>query len=394
MEKAKYLIIGNGIAGLAAAREIRANDEEGVIIMVSNEPTLTYYRVKLTEYISKDFVDEELLVSKENWYQDKNIKVMLRKFVEYIDITNSKVRLDDGKEVEYEKLLIAVGSRPFIPPINGKYKEGVFALRTLKDLHYIKDYMKTCEDVSVIGGGLLGLEAAWSLKKLGKEVSIIEFAPYLLPRQLDKEIANKLEEKLSKIGFKVYLSTQAEEITGEGKAVGIKLNGERHIKADAVLVSSGIRPNLDLVRDTTIEYDKGIKVDKHLKTNVNNIYSAGDVVEIEGMVLGLWTAGNEQGKIAGANMAGKELEYNHPKIFTTLQIGDIELFSAGVINDFDKVYEYKDDKKDIHHKIFTKNGKIVGVILFGDLKEVNTLRNAVISNIEIEEYINKDSRFK
>lgn len=394
MEKAKYLIIGNGIAGLAAAREIRANDEEGVIIMVSNEPTLTYYRVKLTEYISKDFVDEELLVSKENWYQDKNIKVMLRKFVEYIDITNSKVRLDDGKEVEYEKLLIAVGSRPFIPPINGKYKEGVFALRTLKDLHYIKDYMKTCEDVSVIGGGLLGLEAAWSLKKLGKEVSIIEFAPYLLPRQLDKEIANKLEEKLSKIGFKVYLSTQAEEITGEGKAVGIKLNGERHIKADAILVSSGIRPNLDLVRDTTIEYDKGIKVDKHLKTNVNNIYSAGDVVEIEGMVLGLWTAGNEQGKIAGANMAGKELEYNHPKIFTTLQIGDIELFSAGVINDFDKVYEYKDDKKDIHHKIFTKNGKIVGVILFGDLKEVNTLRNAVISNIEIEEYINKDSRFK
>jgi nitrite reductase (NADH) large subunit len=362
--------------------------------MVSNEPTLTYYRVKLTEYISKDFVDEDLLVSKENWYQDKNIKVMLRKFVEDIDVINNKVRLDDGQVIEYEKLLIATGSRPFIPPINGKYQEGVFALRTLKDLHYIKDYMKSCEDVSVIGGGLLGLEAAWSLKQSGKNVSIIEFAPYLLPRQLDKEIANKLEEKLSSTGFKVYLSSQAEEITGEGKAIGIRLNGERNIKADAILVSSGIRPNLDLVRDTTIEYDKGIKVDKHLKTNIDNVYAAGDVVEIEGMVLGLWTAGNEQGKVAGANMAGKELEYNQPKIFTTLQIGSIELFSAGIINDFDKVYEYKDEKGDIHHKIFTKDGKIVGVILFGDLKEVNALRNAVISNMDVNEYIEKDRRFK
>ncbi len=394
MERAKYLIIGNGIAGLAAAREIRSNSEEGTIIMVSNEPTLTYYRVKLTEYISKDFVDEDLLVSKENWYQDKNIKVMLRKFVEDIDVINNKVKLDDGQVIEYEKLLIATGSRPFIPPINGKYQEGVFALRTLKDLHYIKDYMKSCEDVSVIGGGLLGLEAAWSLKQLGKNVSIIEFAPYLLPRQLDKEIANKLEEKLSSIGFKVYLSSQAEEITGEGKAVGIKLNGERNIKADAILVSSGIRPNLDLVRDTTIEYDKGIKVDKHLKTNIDNVYAAGDVVEIEGMVLGLWTAGNEQGKVAGANMAGKELEYNQPKIFTTLKIGSIELFSAGIINDFDRVYEYKDEKGDIHHKIFTKDGKIAGVILFGDLKEVNALRNAVISNMDVNEYIEKDKRFK
>lgn len=394
METTKYLIIGNGIAGLAAAREIRTNDDNGTIIMVSNEPTLTYYRVKLTEYISKDFIDEELLVSKESWYQEKNIKVMLRKFVEYIDTENNKIKLDDGQEISYEKLLIATGSRPFIPPINGKYKEGVFALRTLKDLHYIKSYMKSCNNVAVIGGGLLGLEAAWALKELGKEVNIIEFAPYLLPRQLDKELANKLEEKLSKMGFKVFLDSQVEEILGEGKTDGIRLNGDRKVKVDAILVSSGIRPNLDLVRDTSIEYDKGIKVNKQLKTNLDNVYAAGDVVEIDGMVLGLWTAGNEQGKVAGANMTGKELEYNQPKIFTTLQIGNIELFSAGIINDFDRVYEYKDDENLIHHKIFTKNGKMVGVILFGELKEVNSLRNAVISNMNIEEYIKKDSRFQ
>ncbi len=393
MIKTKYLIIGNGIAGLAAAREIRSNDKDGSLMMVSSESALTYYRVKLTECLAKDFTDEELLVSKESWYKEKNIEVVLSKIVENIDTENNKVRLDDGQEIEYGQLLIATGSRPFIPPINGKFKEGVFALRTLKDLHYVKDYLKSCNSVAVIGGGLLGLEAAWSLKALGKEVSIIEFAEYLLPRQLDKEISTRLEEKLSKLGFKVYLSSQAEAILGENKSDGIQLNGNRKINTDAILISSGVRPTLDLVRDTKVEYDKGIKVDNHMKTNVDNIYGAGDVVEINGMVLGLWTAGNEQGKVAGGNMTGKELEYNQPKIFTNLQIGNINLFSAGIINDFDKVYEYKDEDQEIHHKIFTKGGKIVGVILFGDLKEMNALRNAVIAKTNVDEYIKEGSKY-
>lgn len=393
MIKTKYLIIGNGIAGLAAAREIRSNDKDGSLMMVSSESALTYYRVKLTECLAKDFTDEELLVSKESWYKEKNIEVVLSKIVENIDTENNKVRLDDGQEIEYGQLLIATGSRPFIPPINGKFKEGVFALRTLKDLHYVKDYLKSCNSVAVIGGGLLGLEAAWSLKALGKEVSIIEFAEYLLPRQLDKEISTRLEEKLSKLGFKVYLSSQAEAILGENKSDGIQLNGNRKINTDAILISSGVRPTLDLVRDTKVEYDKGIKVDNHMKTNVDNIYGAGDVVEINGMVLGLWTAGNEQGKVAGGNMTGKELEYSQPKIFTNLQIGNINLFSAGIINDFDKVYEYKDEDQEIHHKIFTKGGKIVGVILFGDLKEMNALRNAVIAKTNVDEYIKEGSKY-
>lgn len=393
MIKTKYLIIGNGIAGLAAAREIRSNDKDGSLMMVSSESALTYYRVKLTECLAKDFTDEELLVSKESWYKEKNIEVVLSKIVENIDTENNKVRLDDGQEIEYGQLLIATGSRPFIPPINGKFKEGVFALRTLKDLHYVKDYLKSCNSVAVIGGGLLGLEAAWSLKALGKEVSIIEFAEYLLPRQLDKEISTRLEEKLSKLGFKVYLSSQAEAILGENKSDGIQLNGNRKINTDAILISSGVRPTLDLVRDTKVEYDKGIKVDNYMKTNVDNIYGAGDVVEINGMVLGLWTAGNEQGKVAGGNMTGKELEYNQPKIFTNLQIGNINLFSAGIINDFDKVYEYKDEDQEIHHKIFTKGGKIVGVILFGDLKEMNALRNAVIAKTNVDEYIKEGSKY-
>lgn len=393
MERINYLIIGNGIAALAAVREIRKTDEEGSIVMVTNESSYTYYRVKLTEYLSKEFNDEDLLVAKKEWYDEKNIKVILSKIVEKIDLEDEKIVLDDGQEISYEKLLITTGSRPFIPPINGKFKEGVFALRSLADLRYIQEYLKECEDVSIIGGGLLGLEAAWALKELGKKVNIIEFAPYLLPRQLDKEISDKLEAGLSELGFTVYLDSQAEEILGEGKTNGIKLNGNREIKADAILVSSGIRPNLDLVRESKIEHDKGIKVDKNLKTNIENIYAAGDVIEKDGMVLGLWTAANEQGKVAGANMTGGEEEYNYPKIFSSLQLGKIKLFSAGEINDFDKVYEEKDDERGIHHKIFTKEGKIVGAILFGDVKDMVKVKNAVVSKLGVDEFITENSKF-
>ncbi|SHD77745.1 NADH-rubredoxin oxidoreductase (fragment) [[Clostridium] ultunense Esp] len=132
MEKVKYLIIGNGIAGLSAAKEIRNNDNQGSITMISSEAYHTYYRVRLTEYLSKDFREEELLVNKDSWYEEKNIKVLLNKIVEKIDIDNSKIRLDDGVEIGYEKLLLATGSRPFIPPIAGKFKQGVLALRSFK----------------------------------------------------------------------------------------------------------------------------------------------------------------------------------------------------------------------------------------------------------------------
>lgn len=391
MEMTKYVIIGNGIAGLAAIKEIRKKDKEGTIKVVTSEGVLTYYRTKLTEYISKDFEDEDLLVAKEEWYKENKIELYLNKIVEKIDTENNKLVLDDSHEIEYDKLLIATGSRPFIPPITGKFKEGVFALRDLKDIHYLQNYLKNLKKVTVIGGGLLGLEAAWSLKKLDKEVSIVEFAPYLLPRQVDREISEKLQRKLEEEGFKIYLDSQTEEILGQGKADGIRLNNDRKLDTEAIIISVGIRPNLDLVRDTDIKFDKGIIVDKNLKTNIENIYAAGDVAEIDKAVLGLWTVGNVEGKIAGANMTGDSLEYTNPNIFTNLQLGNVKLFSAGIINDSEKTYEYKTD--DIHHKIFVKEGKIVGAILFGDLNKVNKIRNAVFANIDIEDYLKEDSSF-
>lgn len=394
MKNTKYLIIGNGIAGLSAAREISNNDKEGNVIMISSEPHLTYYRMKLTEGLEKNYTLLDLLVNKEDWYSKRNIELLLSKIVVKLDVENKMITLDDGLQITYEKLLIATGSRPFIPPINGKFKEGVFALRTFSDLQFIKEYISNKETITVIGGGLLGLEAAWSLKLLGKKVNVVEFAPYLLPRQLDEELGLKLGEMLSKEGINVYLPRSAEEIMGEGKATGIRIKGGEEILSDAILVSSGIRPNLDLVRDTPIAFDKGIYVDEHLQTNIKDIYAAGDVAEFNNVVVGLWTTGNEQGKIAGANIAGGDMKYKEPKPFSNLRLGNIQIFSAGNIVDFDKVLEYKDGSKDIHHKLYIKNEKMVGVILTGDLKEQNTLKKAVFNHDYLEDYLLTGLAFK
>lgn len=388
MKKTKYLIIGNGIAGLAAAKEIRKQDLDGSITMISNEPYLSYYRIRLTELIYKDFTEEGILINKEDWYRENKIEVLLNKIVEKIDVDKSSIRIDDGREIQYEKLLIATGSRPFIPPVEGKFKQGVLALRNIKDLEYIKNYLEGKENVTVIGGGLLGLEAAWALKQLGKKVSVVEFAPYLLPRQLDKELSKKLQKRLEEEGFKFYLNVGAEKILGENVADGIKLNNGEEIETEAILFSVGVRPNLDLVWDTEIKSDKGIIVDGNLRTNIPNIYAAGDVIEMDGRPIGLWTASNEQGKIAGQNMAGGGVEYKEASLYASLNISNLRLFSMGDINEYDQVYQDVDGK--VHKKLFVKDNKISAGILFGDTKDMGKLKTAIENKLAIEKYL-KDS---
>lgn len=385
----KYVIIGNGMAGLSAAEEIRKNDNEGRIIIIGGEEYLTYNRVKLSHFISKkEYSIKELLVHDENWYKERKIEVLLNTKVINIEANTKEVITDTKEKIQYDKLLIANGSSPFIPPITGANKKGVFALRTIDNLIDIQKYAEKCSTVSVIGGGLLGLEAAWALNQLGKKVNIIEFSPYLLPRQLDEELGSHLQEELEKEGLSFYFNAAAQEIIGDEMVSGIKLKDERIIESDLVLISTGVRSNINIAQETDIKVERGIVVDKYMRTNIESIYAAGDIAQYNGLVLALWSTAMDQGKIAGANMSGSEKEYKMPEPAATLLIGNVKMFSVGNVNKAEKEIKIQGDN--YLHKLFIDNGKLIGGVLTGDIRKMVALKKAVNENMDMSEMLDKD----
>lgn len=380
-----YLIIGNGIAGLAAAEEIRKNDENGKILIVSKEEIPTYWRTRLSALIAKDFDKDDIYVKKEAWYQEKNIEEKLGTEVEKLDLENDKAILANGEEIEYGKVLLATGARAFVPPIKNVESKGVFAIRSLDDLISFKEYAADKKEVVIIGGGILGLEAAFSVKELGKEVSVIEAADYILNRQLDHELSKKLEKSLNEMGIKTYTGKATEEIlTNDGKVSGIKLSNGEEIKADVIMVQAGVRSIIDIAKNSNLEVDRGIIVNDNLQSKKENVFAAGDCAQIGNFTIGLWTASQEMGKIVGRNMTGAKETYEKPKPFSTLMIGNIKVFSAGMTSG-EGIEEMKAEKDSNIYKLFKKDGKFVGGILWNDIKMQNDVKDLVFNGKNLED---------
>ena len=383
----QYVIVGNGVAGMIAAEEIRKIDKSCSIKLLSLEKYLTYYRVKLSHYISRDFEPQELLIHNESWYKDRNIEVILGATVSSIDAIHSTVILENGETISYNKLLLANGSSSFVPPVQGQEKKGVFALRSLNDLKNIQNHLTDCEAVSVIGGGLLGLEAAWALKEKGLAVNIVEFFPTLLPRQLDEELANYVKEKLEKLGLRIHLSSVSQEILGNERVTGIALKDGRTINSDMILFSTGIKPNIEIAQGTTLATNKGIIVDETMKTSLDQIYAAGDVAEYNGVVMALWSTATDQGKIAAKNMLGGNEAYSVQQPATLLNLGDFSMFSVGEVKANSQNMSYHKDN--VFHKLFIEDGKLVGGVLTGNVKKMGVLKKAVNERKDLSELLEK-----
>lgn len=370
---AKYLIIGNGVAGTTAAENIRKQDDEGSVTIVTDEDLPFYWRIQLNEYISGDITEEQLLAKKEDWYRDQKITLKLKTRVVGADAQKKVVVTEDKEELAYDRLLIATGSHSFIPPIKGSEKKGVFALRDVQDARDISAFAKNIEEVILIGGGLLGLEAGNALRKLGKKVMVVEFFPRLLPRQLDVDGAERLQKILEEMGFSFRLGAKTQEITGDDKASGALLEGGETLSGQMVVISAGVRPNLELAEPLGLKTDKGVVVDEYLRTNQPDIYAAGDVAEFEGMPYGIWPAAMEQGKIVGINMAGGQATYDGTTMAAKLKVVGIDLASAGNI-DAENEFESKvTTDKDQYKKIVLENNQIIGCIMLGDTKGFNEI---------------------
>lgn len=389
MSKFNYVIVGNGIAGLSAVKEIRKQDKESSILMLSKEDHPTYYRIRLSHYISKDFQAEELYLHDRKWYQDNDINLITASEVTDVSFEEKLIKVNNSDEYSYDKILFANGSHPFIPPVKGWEKEGVFALRTIDDLNDIQECLKSTDTIIVVGGGLLGLEAAWEAKKTGKDVEVIEFFPYLLPRQLDPEISESFTKILERKGLKFRLGVSAEEIKGNERIESLDLNDGSNLQGGCLLFSAGIRSNIGIFKNKDIKVNRGVVVDNKMRTSVDGVYAAGDVAEYEGLTLGIWPAAQDQGKIAGKNMLGDETEYEQNIPQNILKIADISVFSVGEIKEFSDSLLSRDG--DNIYKFYLKGNKIVGGVLIGDTSKMLQLKRAVIAGMEvdnIEKYTN------
>jgi nitrite reductase (NADH) large subunit len=379
----RYLIVGNGVAGTTAAENIRKLDKEGRISIVTEEAIPFYWRIQLNEYIAGEVKEEKLLAKKQEWYKDQGIELKLKTRIQGAEAQGKVLVSQDNQKFPYDRLLIATGSHSFVPPIKGAEKKGIFTLRSYQDARNITDWSKGIHDVVLIGGGLLGLEAGNALRKLGKKVMVVEFFPRLLPRQLDVPGAGRLQTMRENMGFSFRLGAKTQEMTGEGRVEGVVLERGETIPAGMVIISAGVRPNLEMAKALGLDQDKGVKVDDRLMTSGPDIFAAGDVAEYKGVPYGIWPAAMEQGRVAGINMAGGEAVYKGSVMASTLKVVGIDLASAGEI-DVDNKFESKTVSKErVYKKIVIDNNRITGCIMLGDTKGFNKITKMMAEKEDI-----------
>ncbi len=384
----RIIIIGGGIAGISAIKAIRETDSTIEIHMISNEKFYPYNRLRLTKGLFGNLSSEDILLQKKEWYEINKVNLHIDKEVTWIDVKEHEVILNDGDKLNFSKLLLASGAHNFTPPIEGIEKENVYTIRHLEDAWAVKEVVSAKKKPLIIGGGIQGLETAWELNQHGEEVAIAEIQSRLMPMQLDIRASQILRNIIEGYNIKVYLEMQVYKILGGNEVTGVSGENGLQISCDMVVYNAGIRPNINFLKDTPIQYNKGVIVNNKMETSVEDIYAAGDVVEFGGRTFGLWNIAIEQGKAAGCNMVGMDMVYKNIVPVTTLNAFGISLFSMGNVDEdkchYSLIEESEYDKA--YKRIFIHDNKIVGAIVIGDTKKSPILKSAIENQTLIDKF--------
>lgn len=376
-----YVILGNGAAGLSAAKAIRQRDKTGSVVMISNEPYATYNRPMLTKSMVSEMDAEEIAVEPASWYEENQIHQLLEKEVKAIHAPEKEVELADGTKLKYTKLIYALGSECFIPPIPGADKPEVVAIRRMTDIQKIEKLMKDIQNVVVIGGGVLGLEAAWEMKKAKKEVTVLELAPQIMGRQLDAGASEMLTSISEGCGISIHTGVQIASIEGDGHVTGVALSDGTVYPAQLVIISAGVRANTALAGGAGAEINRGIVVNEKMETSVEDIYACGDCAEYEDINYAIWPQALEQGKVAGANAAGEALSYTTVSAGLSFHGMNTGLYAIGDNgknpNLIYKTVEFKDMGRKQYEKYYFLNNRLCGVILIGDTSKMASVTEAI-----------------
>ncbi len=364
----QFVIVGGGVAGITAAMDL-ARRELGEVHVYTDEEYPYYYRPMLTEFLAGTVTMDRLLRHPPDWYAERGVQQHLDTKVVKLDPQGKTITLEDGTVVPYDKLLLAMGSLPSLPPIEGIRKPGVYTWRTLEDTLEIEKAAATCSSTVVIGGGLLGLEAARGLRSFCGKVTVLEYFPRLLPKQLDEEGAALLQRFVKSLGLDVVVGARTQEIVGEPRATGVRLKDGQEFPAQTILVAAGVRSNVELAADAGIEVEKGVVVDDHMATSAPDVFAAGDVAVYKGYSWAIAPIAQAQSRVAAANMVGEETVYDVVLPSTTLKVVGIDVASVGMVNPETEEYEefrHVDDEAGTYKKIVLRDGTIAGAIIIND----------------------------
>lgn len=391
----KIVVIGNGIAGITSIKAIREIDKESSIHLIGDEKFYPYNRVRLSKGLLSSLEEDKILLQKKEWYQDNNIQLSIGVKAVSIDTKEKSVTLSNGQKIPYDKLLLANGSHAVLPPAPGMDKQGIFTLKTLQNAKDIIEYVHDKEKVFVLGGGIQGLEAAWILKEMGKKVTLSHRSERLMRRQLDQEASEILQGAIRASGIELLLNNKVNEVLGNDHVTGVKTS-DGTVECNAIVYSIGTKPNLDILENTGLESRDGIIVDEKMRTNIPDIYAAGDVAEFNGQIFGLWNIAIGQGKVAGNNIASKDSTYEPIVPVTTLSAFNLSLFSMGEVQEekaTDILVEKESDKHS-YRKVFFREGKVIGAIVVGDTKSSPALKGAIEKGIQLPNVDYKNTSFE
>mgnify|MGYP000329917414 FL=1 len=390
----KFVILGNGAAGISAAEKLRQLDDNCEITVVSIEDVPVYTKFMLPDYIGGKIARNKLILRDMNYYDKNRIKLLLSEKIENIDSHQKVVRLLSGNILEYDKLLVAVGGSPVIPNIEGLRDIKYFTLNSIKDADNIIENAAEGQKAVIIGAGLTGIETAFALKRLGMNVTLVERGSRILPQQLDAASAEMLVEMIRNEGIELLLQRDVQRIVKNDGCLIEMADGER-IGFDMLVIAIGTRPNLDIVKGLDIKTNRGILVNNYMETSVKDIYAAGDVAELQnnnntGTVSSyIWPNALAQGKCAASNMAGQVQEFSSDAGFSNaVRLRDIPFVSMGMINPVEKEYEslvFCDKEAHIYRKVVLRDNKIKGLILLGDTSAANILSDFVKNGKDISE---------
>ena len=373
MTKQKLVVIGNGMApGKALETLLDIAPDAYEITIFNAESRVNYNRIMLSPVLSGESSFEDIIIHGDGWYIENGITLYKGHRVSQIDREAKTVTSEGGVTEAYDKLLIATGSNPFIIPIPGHDLAGVLAYRDLDDVNAMLVAAKSGGKAVVIGGGLLGLEAAAGLQMQGMDVTVLHLMPTLMERQLDESAGYLLEKTLTDRGLNIITKANTKEILGESKVTGVRLDDGTELEADIVIMAVGIRPSKALAESCGLEVDRGILVDCNMQTSDPDIYAVGECIEFEKNCYGLVAPLYDQAKIVGKTLAGANTDgFTHPETATKLKVTGVNLYSAGdfAAGDDREDIVLRDASEGIYKRLILKDNAIIGVVLYGDTED-------------------------